>query len=87
MKKFLSGNREWSEITDIVYSICEKNGIEFRTNISGYCMWVRPENHAKDIYEQIRNRLIDYEEKKLVEIKESTEDLGISSDIIEVIRK
>ena len=87
MKKFLSQDKEWSNITNLVYSICEKHGIEFHTNIAEYCMWVRPENHVKDIYEQIRGSLTDYEKKNLVEIKESNEDLGISSTILEIIRK
>lgn len=87
MKKFLSEDKEWSNITNLVYSICEKHGIEFRTNISEYCMWVRPENNSDNIYEQIRNSLIDYEEKKLVEIKKPNKDIEEPLDTIEIIRK
>jgi len=87
MNKFLSEDKEWSNITNLVYSICEKHGIEFRTNTAEYCMWVRPENHVKDIYEQIRGSLTDYEKKKLVEIKKPDKDVGEPLDVIEVIRK
>jgi len=85
MKNFLSENKEWSKITDLAYSICEKNGIEFRTNISEYCMWIRPSDNSERVHQQITDVLKEYEKRRMIEIKKPDKDLEEST--IEIIRK
>lgn len=85
MKKFNSSNKDWSEITDKVHSICEKNGIASDTNISDQCMWIRP-NDVEKTYKEIEEALKSY--KNLVQVEKPCKDPWETSRyVMEITRK
>jgi len=84
MKQFSSSDKQWSEITNIVDSICGRYGIAFGTNTSEYCVWVRPDEKDEVVYKEITGSLKEYE--KLVEIKKPLED-SWEKTTIEILRK
>ena len=89
MDEFKSSDRGWSNATNRAYSICEKHGLAFNTNISEHHMWIRPAGSEMDIvYQEIRGALNYYKKNKLVEVKEPHRIFGESGEIVvEIVRK
>lgn len=88
MQGLNSSDKQWSNATEKAYSICEKHGAAFRTNISDNRMWIRPMEDDNNVYEEIRSSLNYYKKKKLVDVKKPSRTCGDSGEVfIQIVRK
>ena len=83
MNEFISSDKEWSDVTNLVYPICERHGIA-EPNVSEYCMWVRPNNVA--VSEEIKKALGDYVNKKLIEVEDPHKEYGRDGKVMQINR-